>query len=112
MGDLSSFFVEENLDKPCMDHVDDNINLSVPWYLMASYAYYVEDDPILSDAVFDRLAKRMQENWDNIEHQHKEHISEDDLRGGTFLGEYPSRVAGGLKEVRKIYGKQAKGTNH
>ena len=77
--------------------------MSVPWYLMASYAYYVEDDPILSDAQFDRLAKRMLESWDSIEHIHKEYIKEDYLKAGTYLGEYPSRIQGAIEELRKIY---------
>ena len=46
---LGSFFDEEskNLDHQCLDVIDSNINMTVPWYLMAAYAYYVEDDPIL-----------------------------------------------------------------
>ena len=33
------------LDKHCSDLIDNSINMTVPWYLMAAYAYYVEDDP-------------------------------------------------------------------
>ena len=55
-------------DKECGDLVDTNINMTVPWYLMAAYAYYVIDDPLLEDTTFDRLAKKMLANWDNIEH--------------------------------------------
>ena len=51
----------EIFDKQGLDHVDDNLNLTVPWYLMAAYAYYVEDRPIVSDSIFDRLAKKMLE---------------------------------------------------
>jgi len=72
----------------------------VPWYLMASYAYYVQDDPIISDRLFDLMCKRMLENWDKIEHFHKSYIKKDYLEAGTFLGEYPSRVEGGLRSVR------------
>lgn len=99
--------LEKQLDKACMDIVDDNINMTVPWYLMASYAYYVQDDPILSDGRFDRLSKMMLDNWDSIEHMHKSHITVSDLRAGTFLGEYPSRVENAVSNVREIYrGKQ------
>lgn len=69
-----------------------NINLLVPWYLMAAYAYYKEDKPILSDALFDEMAKTMLDQWDNISHMHKHHITKDDLRAGTFMGTYPSRI--------------------
>ena len=80
-----------------------NINLMVPWYLMASYAYYVQDDAIFSDGFFDEMGKTMLAVWDDIEHFHKEHISVVYLEAGTFLGEYPSRVEGGLAEVRKKF---------
>ena len=40
---------------------------------MAAYAYYVEDRPILSDSIYDRLAKKMLEYWDIIDHFHKDH---------------------------------------
>lgn len=102
---MNSSTIEDvsELDKTCTDIVDDNINMSVPWYIMACYAYYVEDSPILSDAQFDRLAKRMLENWNDIEHFHKEHLNEDMLKATTYLGDYPSRVQGAVEEVRKIY---------
>jgi NAD-dependent DNA ligase len=69
---------------------------------MAAYAYYVEDDPILTDAQYDRLVKRMISNWDKIQHRHKELISLDTLKAGSYLGEYPSIVEGAVKQVRKI----------
>ena len=75
----------------------------VPWYLMASFAYYKQADPIFSDGFFDEMGKTMLECWDDIEHFHKEHISKDDLNAGTFLGKYPSRVEGGLTALREKY---------
>lgn len=100
--------MEESLhDKDCIDAIETNINMTVPWYLMAAYAYYVEDEPIISDSRFDRLAKIMLQNWDKIEHMHKECITVKDLEAGTFLGKYPSRIEGALKSFRGIYdGKQ------
>ena len=91
------------IEKACMDTCDDSINMYVPWYMMAAYAYYVEDDPILSDTMFDKMAKRMLELWDQIEHPHKKYLSEDMLKAGTFIGEYPSRVKGALDSVRDTY---------
>ena len=81
----------------------ENINMMVPWYLMASYAYYVQDDAIFSDGFFDEMGKTMLTVWDDIEHFHKEYITVDDLQAGTFLGEYPSRVESALNEVRKTF---------
>lgn len=70
---------------------------------MAAYAYYVEDDPILPDEMFDRMARRMLDQWDNIEHYHKNLLDEATLKAGTYLGEYPSRVKGAVKSVRETY---------
>jgi hypothetical protein len=78
----------------------ENINMMVPWYLMAAYAYYKEDDPILSDTFFDSMAKTMLAVWDDIEHRHKHLITVDDLEAGSYLGEYPSIVEGALKDLR------------
>tara|TARA_Y100000385_G_scaffold211523_1_gene219603 strand:- start:407 stop:787 length:381 start_codon:yes stop_codon:yes gene_type:complete len=89
------------LDSYAQDVFDKNINMMVPYYLMASYAYYEQDDAIFSDGFFDEMGKIMLERWDEIEHFHKEYITKDDLQAGTFLGKYPSRVEGGLKSLRE-----------
>jgi len=91
-----------NYDKHCLDKIDKNNNMLVPWYLMAAYAYYVEDDPILSDQVYDRVVQKIIANWDAIEHQHKHLLSLEQLQAGTYLGEYPSMVKGAVKELRNI----------
>lgn len=112
MSDLTKFINEKiesnrtHLDFECTNHVERNINLSVPWFLMAAYAYYEEDNPILTDARFDKLAKMMYNNWDDIEHHHKEYIDKDALRAGSYVGKYPERTKGGLKYLRSIYEEQ------
>lgn len=96
-----------DLDKDCFDSVDMNANMMIPWYLMACYAYYEEDDPILTDAGFDRLCKKMIEKFDEIEHMHKGYVTEDNLSAGTYIGEYPSRIKGAVRSLKDIYyGKQ------
>lgn len=89
------------LDSYAQDVFDKNINMMVPYYLMASLAYYEQGDPIFSDAFFDDMGKTMLKRWDDIEHFHKEYITKEDLEAGTFLGKYPSRVEGGLKSLRQ-----------
>jgi len=71
-------------------------------YLMCSYAYYVDDEPLISDAEYDELAKFILENWDAIDHPHKSHVTKDDLIAGTFLGEYPNMIKGAVKSYRKM----------
>ena len=46
-------------------------NICIPWYLIASYAYYHLDKPIISDAMFDKLAVIIRDNYDTISHHHK-----------------------------------------
>ena len=70
-------------------------------YLMCAYAYYVEDDPLISDAEFDELAKFIHKNWDAIDHPHKDLIIPNDLLAGTYLGEYPTIIPGAVKSYRK-----------
>ena len=87
-------------DQKCMDAIE-NPNMMVPWYLMASFAYYEEDNPILSDGLFDGLAKRMLECWDDIDHWHKDLITTEDLEAGTLLArDFPERVKGAVKHLR------------
>jgi len=94
---------KEEIRKACFDLVDDSINMSVPWYIMAAYAYYIEDDPILEDRDFDLLAKKILKDWDEIEHIHKDYLSKDMLEAGTYMGDYPSRIEGALQSVRHSY---------
>lgn len=81
--------------------IDKNKNMVVPYYLMASYAYYEEDSPIFSDSYYDELAKTMIENYNVIQHYHKNLISLDDLEAGSYLGTYPRIVKEALKDWRK-----------
>ena len=89
------------LDQKAMELFSKNRNMLVPWYLMASYAYYREDDPILSDGVYDQMSKDLIQYWDQIEHYHKHLINKDDLVAGSYLGEYPTIVVEALKDLRK-----------
>ena len=88
------------LDDYAAEIFADNINMMVPWYLMAAYAYYKQDEPILTDAFFDAMGKTMLERWDDINHRHKHLITVNDLEAGTYLGEYPSIIEGALEDVK------------
>jgi len=69
-------------------------------YLMCAYAYYVEDDPLISDSEFDQLAEELLQNYDSIEHMHKHLVTKKDLEAGTYLGEYPELVKGAVRDYR------------
>jgi len=92
---------QNDYDKQCLDCIDDSINLTVPWYLIASYAYYEESNPIFSDSYFDTLAKNILKEWNKLEHYHKHLLDRDVLEAGSYLGEYPTIVIDSLHELQK-----------
>lgn len=96
------------LDEHAANLFAKNINMLVPWYLMAAYSYYVNDDPILSDSFFDDMSKTLLTVWENIEHYHKHYITKDMLEAGTYIGEYPSIVEGAVADLRSRYGPKKK----
>ena len=55
----------------------------VPYYLMASYAYYKLDDTFMSDEAFDTICTNLLKHWDEVEHRHKHLIQKDALQAGT-----------------------------
>jgi len=71
----------------------------VALYMMASYAYYMVDDPIMTDGEFDELAKKLLDNYDQYS-SHPHCPTRDDLRAGTYLGDYPQIVIGALEQYR------------
>jgi ligand-binding sensor protein len=74
------------------------INRLVPFYLMSSYLYYKEDRQVLTDEDFDRLAKRLLDNWDSVDHMHKHLISKEDLQAGTgYAIQYTQRIINAAK---------------
>jgi NAD-dependent DNA ligase len=81
-----------------------SINMAVPYYIMSAYAYYKEDDPIISDSTFDKLAAFILENYDNINHPHKVYLDPGTLEAGTYLGEYPRLAIDSLNHLRKYMG--------
>lgn len=73
----------------------------VPWWLIASYLYYMHDISIISDALFDHMSRDMLNQWDTITHDHKHLISEDDLQAGSgfAIPKYPDRVRYAAKHL-------------
>lgn len=51
--------------------INANTNMLVPWWIMGAWAYDVANTPILSDAAFDEIAVRLQDNWVFVQHRHK-----------------------------------------
>jgi hypothetical protein len=89
------------LDRRILKAVHKNKNMAVPWYLILAYAYYKLDDPLATDTIFDWLGVTILRNHKKIEHRHKHLLTEDQLRAGTYLGEYPSIVQGAAEQLIK-----------
>jgi len=65
----------------------------VSFYFMMAYAYYVEDEPIGSDHLFDVLCRYLLQEFDNLhDHKHRYLLTKENLRAGTYLGEYPDHI--------------------
>jgi len=97
-------FANEGLfDAYMMKVVHANKNMSVPWFLMAAYAYYEEDDNIVSDNAYDALSKFIIFHWDQISHRHKHLIDVESLKNTSSIFDmtYPSMVKGAVKELQK-----------
>jgi hypothetical protein len=83
-----------NLDEMCMEKLINAPWATVAWYLGASYLYYIRDVSLLSDTMYDKLARTMLRSWESIQHPHKYLITQADLRAGTLYRlaahEYPT----------------------
>lgn len=93
--------IYRTFDNEMASIVRKNLNMSVPWYIMACYAYYVEDNPIITDEAFDLLARMMLNNWTKISHWQKHLITLGDLKATTYLGKgYPQRTISAIQTLR------------
>mgnify|MGYP000474666827 CR=1 FL=1 len=99
-------FPTSTYDKIARDLACRNPNMMVPWWLMASHAYYDLDDPFLSDECFDWLTKRLDELWDKTEHCHKHLLDRAALAAGTgyqLAGKMPLRIKHAARHLMHDY---------
>ena len=67
----------------------------IKYYFTLSYLYYEKDTSVVSDDYYDRLCKRLYEEWDSFEHPYKEKVERETLLAGTGFGlEYSERMKG------------------
>lgn len=85
-----------NLDDKARECFKGHKETIIPWILMSSYMYYCKHTSILSDTTFDKMCKYLLDNWDDIDHPHKELIDKGSLRAGTLYTlkeeDYPTVV--------------------
>lgn len=86
--------------------IKSNANMLIPHYLMHSYLYYVMDDPVVSDAMFDTICKRLLAELDGLSHVHKPLVDPSLLVAGSgFNLQFPGMVAGAAQWLH--YNKKA-----
>jgi len=77
------------------DLIHDNSSL-IEWMLMASYQYYIRNDGILSDVIFDSLCSETKRDWDSLVHPYKKLIDLDNLSTGSLFNlkeeDYPEII--------------------
>lgn len=79
-----------------------NRNMMVPYYIMCCYAYYEEDNPLVSDGFFDLLARTLAREFTTVQHQHKNYLSEDAVSAATYSGPYPLIVKDSVESLRNL----------
>jgi hypothetical protein len=78
-----------------------NPNMLVPWWLLGAYTYDRLDDPLISDALFDEIAVRLDKEWDTIKHRHKKLLNRKMLKSALALkgGKWPLCVRGAAHKL-------------
>ena len=91
-------------DDYALERTSYNINLLPAFWLMGSYAYYVESMPILSDAAFDAIAKSLSLNFSLIRHPHKWLIDRHRTNTGFYLSQfdYPSIIPHAIRSLKDV----------
>ena len=77
-------------------------NSMLSWWLMASYAYYEINNPIMLDHEFDNLTKQLKKRWDEVDHPHKHLVTQSHLDATTGYDiKYPTIVKHSVYSILK-----------
>jgi hypothetical protein len=92
-------------DKYCCSLLLSNKSMAIPWFIMASWAYYVEDDPIVTDACYDFVFKFMLTYWKDITHIHKDIVfaalGAGCTTGSGYAIKYPNKIRYAVSSLRR-----------
>lgn len=90
-------------DIACMGMIETiPTDLLVPHYLIHSYLYYELDHSVISDHDYDRLARRIDDEWDSVTHRHRCSIEREQLRTTGCGISYPLRAVGAAKMIYQL----------
>lgn len=82
------------MDSYCRSIIERDRNMLVPWWIMAAWAYdeRIGGETLVSDALFDEIAARLEREWEMIEHWHKPLLDRRHLKSALAIGgKYPLR---------------------
>lgn len=88
-----------NKDEEAREDFKKNKGSVFGWILLASYAYYIRYESLLSDETFDKMCKYALENYDALEHRHKHLVTKDMLQAGSCYNMKMSDYPNGLQMV-------------
>ena len=93
-------------DQKCLRVSRNNNSAAISWVLMASYAYYIEDDPIISDIVYDGLIRQLGNSFGEWAAQpNATFITMDRIKAGSLFDvaadQYPFGLVRALHSLRR-----------
>jgi hypothetical protein len=83
------------LESYCRSVIDRNPNMLVPWWIMAAWVYdrRYGGETLISDALFDEIAVRLDRDWESITHWHKPLLERRMLKSALAIrGRWPLRA--------------------
>lgn len=104
---MSLRFVGPNLDAILLKRVQANWNLSIPYFLCASYLYYELNQSLYTDETFDWLCSEMLDRYSSLRHRHKKYVTKEMLEAGTGhnlnWNKIPSIIKGAARQMLLDY---------
>lgn len=76
--------------------ISERPNSIIPWLLICSYCYYIKDESIVEDTLYDSMCKKLLSEWDSLSHKWKSLITKGDMSAGSMFAmkedHYPRAV--------------------
>lgn len=91
---MTPYLVNDLFDEYVKELLETNLNVSVSWWLICSFAYYRLDTSLISDGLFDYINNLISDNYSSIEHVNKDLVTPERLSVGSGydIVNFPQRV--------------------
>lgn len=84
--------MKTEIESYCRERIASSPNMLVPWWIMAAWVYdqRLGGDALISDALFDEIADRLDREWETITHRHKHLLQRAYLKSALAIrGRWP-----------------------